>query len=92
MGRGYVFGLSPLHVRKSMSEHFNGHSCGGAIQWRWTRFVTEDSCGRAPQWNGRTLADMTVVAIDQAHTHDPILLKTREIRLIRTLWTSSFRE
>ena len=37
---------------------------------------------------GHTLADMTVVAIDQLYSHDSCLCKIRESRWIRTLWTS----
>ena len=37
---------------------------------------------------GHTLADMTVVAIDQLYSHDSCLRKIRESRWIRTLGTS----
>ena len=37
---------------------------------------------------GHTLADLTVVAIDQLHSHDACLRKIRESRWIRTLGTS----
>ena len=37
---------------------------------------------------GRTLADMTVMAIDQLYSHNPCLQKIRESRWIRILETS----
>ena len=37
---------------------------------------------------GHTLADMTVVVIDQLYSHDPCLRQVRESRCIRTLGTS----
>ena len=44
----------------------------------------------AEQFNGEghTLADVTVVAIDQIYSHDSCLRKIRESRWIRTLETS----
>ena len=41
---------------------------------------------------GHTLVDMTIVAIDQIHSHDPCLRKIWESRWIRTLGLCVLRE